>query len=371
VTREAADSTGRPAGPDWALARKALLVRLRSIGDTVLMTPCLAALKQWRPDIETTVLLEPLSAPLLEGHPLVDKLLVVEKSLASRARLVAALKREGFDVAFDLHGGPTASILASLSGARWTVGYAGYRHSRLLRLRAPAPDRLLGRDSLHSVEQQLALLSWSGVPWPAARPRLSLAVSERALASARSKLSSAGLAETAFAVIAPAAAFESKRWPTGGFAEVADHLKERWDLPGVVIAGPGQEETAREVARKTRSAASVIVGLSLPELAALISQSHVFIGNDSGPMHIAAAFARPIVAVFGSSSPGVWHPWTDSPFKVVGSRMNEQESTSASPENLVKRIPAGEVIAAADDVLKLAPGANHRAGAVFQPGIAG
>ena len=70
--------------PDWSRIRRVLLVRLRSIGDTVLMTPCLEALKSWRPELEVTVLMEPLSAPILEAHPLIDQLIVAEKSFAAR-----------------------------------------------------------------------------------------------------------------------------------------------------------------------------------------------------------------------------------------------------------------------------------------------
>ena len=81
--------------PDWSAARKVLLVRLRSIGDTVLMTPCLAALKAMRADLEINVVSEPLAAPLLEDHPLVDHLIVADRSLAARARLVRQLRRAG------------------------------------------------------------------------------------------------------------------------------------------------------------------------------------------------------------------------------------------------------------------------------------
>src|SRR5262249_18582668 len=195
----------------------------------------------------------PLAAPLIEGHPLVDQLIVVEKSVAARIRLVRELRRLRFDVAFNLHGGTTATWLTRLSGAASTIGYCGYRHSRLLDLCAPDPDRILGRRELHSVEQQLALLHWAGIPWPDSQSLL-LPLAPEAQCSIRKRLEAA-FEETAisrgFAVIAPAAGFESKRWTADGFAEVAKHLRERWQLPCVVIAGPGEEEIAAEVAFKS------------------------------------------------------------------------------------------------------------------------
>lgn len=355
--------------PDWSRVRKVLLVRLRSIGDTILMTPCLAALKSWRHDIEITVLSEPLAAPVLDGHPLVDNLIITGKSLSSRARLIGRLRGERFDVAFNMHGGSTAAILAKLSGARHTVGYRDYRCSWMLTARAPAPDRILGRTLLHSVEQQLALIHWSGVPWPASRPRLSIAESGEAFAAVRGKLKqAAGLSGAngeglhgSFAIIAPAAAFESKRWTAEGFASVADHLSERWNLPSIIIAGPGQEPLAQKVNAMMRSKAFVMVGLSLKELVALIGLARVFVGNDGGPMHIAAAAGRPIASVFGSSNANVWHPWTDSPYKIVksGAQTERRKDTNAAStteetEFAIRRVPVDEVIAAVDEVLETA-----------------
>src|SRR6185295_15556016 len=115
-------------------------------------------------------------------------------------------------------------------GARHTVGYRGQRGSRLLNERAPAPSIILGREQIHSVEQQLALLKWAGLRLPD-YPRLSIAKSTSATGSVRTRLVSAGippsaLASARFAIVAPGAAFESKRWSSSGFASVIDHLKE-------------------------------------------------------------------------------------------------------------------------------------------------
>ncbi len=329
---------------DWTTVRRVLLIRLRSIGDTVLMTPCLSELKAWQPRLEISVITEPTAAPLLENHPLVDKLIIARSTLGSRLALAGQLRRERYDLAFNLHGGTTATFIAALSGARHTVGYRAYRYSRLLTKRAPAPELLLGRKRVHSVEQQLALLYWSGVP-ETKRPRLSLAVSPEALARVKERLGSLGLEangsrEPNFACIAPAAAFASKRWPSKRFADVACHLRDRWGLPSVVIAGAGEEHLAREVRAAIDDAGSksethILTGLSLEELVTLLSLASVFVGNDSGPAHIAAAFDRPMVVVFGSSNPNVWHPWTESAYKIIcpagGPEIDDREIDSIAP----------------------------------------
>ncbi len=329
---------------DWSEVRRVLLVRLRSIGDTVLMTPCLSALKSFRPDAKVAVLMEPLSAPVLEDHPLVDDLLIVRPGAAKRARLSVKLRPMRFDVAFNMHGGTTGAILAAVSGAKSTIGYRDYGFSWMLDKRAPSPDQILGREGLHSVDQQLALLNWSGVPLPQTKPKLSLTVSDAARQSVRARLAQLGIdisaEEKRFAVLAPAAAMESKRWPAEGFASVADQLSKDWNLPSVIIAGPGQENIALDVAQLARSPAKPLTGIGLKELIALLELSGLFIGNDSGPMHIAAALARPVVALFGSSNATVWHPWTDSPYRIL------------QAEDGIRQIRANDVIASVEEVIR-------------------
>jgi ADP-heptose:LPS heptosyltransferase len=329
-----------------------LLIRLRSIGDTVLMTPCLEALHQWQPAIEIAVVSEPLAAPILDGHPLVDRLFVVGKSTGARVSAIARIRRWKPEAAFNLHGGSTGMIIAALSGAYYSVGYRDQRGSGLLTTPVPAPDEVLGRKEIHSVEQQLALLYWSGVPWPQ-HPRVSVVNGEpNASASLRQRLLDLGITASSLeskriAFIAPGAAFESKRWRAEGFTAVVNHLAAR-DIQSIVIAGPGQETLAREVAASARDGAPVLSGITLNELMVLFGMAGIFIGNDSGLMHLAAAAGCPTVAVFGSSNPDVWHPWTDAVYRVLG---GERGKPDCDVRGSIDSIEAGSVIAAIDEVL--------------------
>ena len=318
------------------------------------MTPCLQALNDWQPSTEISVVTEPAAAPVLEGHPLVDHLFVTGKALTSKLSLAARLRSKAFDLAFNLHGGTTAMLLTAISGAKHTFGFRGQRGSWLLNERAPAPDVLLGRKTVHSAEQQLALLSFAGVPVPL-QPRLSLTIDAGASAGARAKLMGAGLTASSlasgrFAIIAAGAAFESKRWGARGFASVIDHLDSRWQLESIIIAGPGQELLAGEVAGFSNSNPWVLSGISLAELKAVIGVfGRVFVGNDSGPMHIAAALECPVVAVFGSSNPDVWHPWTGAAYRVLG---GERGTPDSNVRGSIDTIEVDEVIAAVDEVLE-------------------
>lgn len=349
-------STVSTSSVDWPRVRSVLLVRLRSIGDTVLMTSCLEALKAFQPGVEIAVVIESLAQPIVEGHPLVDKLFVTGKSPASRIGLMTRLRRERFDVAFNLHGGTTGMLIAAMSGAMHTIGFRGQRGSWLLTDRAPAPDVILGRDRIHSVEQQLALLQWAGVPMPE-RPLLALRIDPNAAASVRMKLMNSGidttsLASARFAIVAPGAAFESKRWSARGFTSVIDHLSDRWKLESIIVAGPGQEALATEVADSAGSNPTVLSGITLAELTAVIGTfGFVFVGNDSGPMHIAAALDCPIVAMFGSSNPDVWHPWTEVPYRVLG---GERGIADGNTRGSIELITIDEAMSAVDEVLQIA-----------------
>src|SRR5215203_3985591 len=154
-----------PARWDWSRVRSVLVVRLRSIGDTVLATPSLHALRRFLPHARIDVLLEDWVAPLLEGSDEVDRVLTVRrKSQSSRLRVARQLRAEGYDVAYNLHGGSTAALLLRASGARQRVGYADYAYASLHNHAAPPSAELWGSEKTHSAEQQLALLGWTGVP---------------------------------------------------------------------------------------------------------------------------------------------------------------------------------------------------------------
>src|SRR5215210_3667066 len=230
-----------PARWDWSQVRRVLVVRLRSIGDTVLATPSLRALRRFLPHARIDVLLEDWVAPLLEGSGDVDRVLTVRrKSQASRLRVACQLRSEGYDVAYNLHGGSTAALLVRASGARQRVGYADYAYAALHNHHAPPSAELWGREQTHSAEQQLALLGWTGVP-VTDRPASRLAVLPEVSATVARRLrDEARLADgRRFALVHPAAAFETKTWAAENFARVVEHLASR-GLATVAVAARGE-----------------------------------------------------------------------------------------------------------------------------------
>lgn len=304
-----------PARWDWESVKRVLVVRLRSIGDTVLATPSLFALKRFLPDAQVDILVEDWVAPLLTDHPYVDNVIVLERGgFITRARVARELRAERYDVVYNLHGGTTATFLTRASGARHRVGFKTYQYANLHTALVPSPLLLWGQQKTHSVEQQLALLGWTGVP-VSDKPRTELGISPGAVESVNQQLANAGLADRQIALIHPAAAFETKRWATENFARVAEFVAERGLAP-VAIAAPNELGIIDALLNES-SVHVLSLELSLPEVTALAARSRVFVGNDSGIAHIAAAVGTPSVVVFGSSNVAHWRPWNRAKAEVV------------------------------------------------------
>jgi predicted lipopolysaccharide heptosyltransferase III len=339
---------------DWSKVRKILLVRLRSIGDTVLATPSISALKRFLPHVEVDLLVEDWVAPLLSNHPHLNKVVVLERGgFMTRARVARELRAANYDVVYNLHGGTTATFLTRATGARQRVGFQSYQYAQLHNHQAPSPLLLWGQQKTHSVEQQLALLGWTGVP-VTDRPRTQLGISPEAAEAVNHQLGAVGLADRKVALIHPAAAFATKQWAAENFARVAEHVANRGLAP-VAVAAPHE----RAVLDNLVAASAVEVAtfdLSLPEVTALAARSQLFVGNDSGIAHIAAAVGTKSVVIFGSSNIAHWRPWNSAAAEVVFEAMPCQPCHGyfcekfAQPECIL-RVPVTRVTAAIDRVL--------------------
>lgn len=353
----ASEESPEPLAPprwDWESVKRVLVVRLRSIGDTVLATPSLFALKRFLPEAQVDILVEDWVAPLLTDHPHIDNVVVLERGgFMTRARVARELRAERYDVVYNLHGGTTATFLTRASGARHRVGFKTYQYANLHTTLAPSPLLLWGQQKTHSVEQQLALLGWTGVP-VSDKPRTQLGISPGAVESVNQQLANAGLGDRQIALIHPAAAFETKRWATENFARVAEFVAERGLAP-VAIAAPHESQIVNDLLGEA-SVKILSLDLSLPEVTALALRSKLFIGNDSGIAHIAAAVGTPSVVVFGSSNVAHWRPWNRAKAEVVFEELPCQPChgyfcEKFSQPECILRVPVTRVAAAIERCL--------------------
>lgn len=272
-----------------------VLIRLRSLGDTVLATPAFSMLRRAVPDARIHVAMDDRFAELLDDQPHIDGVLRIKHraGVLGKSRLLMQIRALKPNLCLDMHGGSTAAWLTALSGAAWRVGFAHFRQSWAYNIRVPRAQDVLGRAAdakVHTAEHHAAAVVHLGARYEEIP---------------RARLAAGWVGESPpYAIIHPGAADATKTWNADGFRAVARELHKRHRLEPMFVVGPGEEELARQFADH-----KVHLGLPMPALVSLIANARLFVGNDSGPAHIAAAFGVPCVVVFGSSDSSVWHPW--------------------------------------------------------------
>ena len=255
------------------------IIRLRSLGDCVLSTPAIRLLKEHRPDLEVAVLVEDRFAAVYRGNPQIG--FVFSNELRS-------LRQFRPDLVLNLHGGTRSARLTALSGAPQRAGFDIFKPSWIYNIPIPTAQQTLGiARRVHTAEHAASAMFALGVPITEV-PRASVpAVAGR-------------IVEGAYAVIHPFAALPEKTWSS--FVRVAKFVSEILHLEPVFIGGPADDLTPF---REWRTFANA----PLEDIARLMRDASLFVGNDSGPAHIAAAFGRPSVVLFGPSDAEIWSPW--------------------------------------------------------------
>ena len=302
---------------------KLLIVRLRLIGDVVFTTPVIRALRRRYPDAHLTYLVESAAAPVVAGNPHLNDIMTVAHShgwrrLADDLRLAAKLRNERFDVAIDLHGGPRSAWLTWATRAPVRVGYDVAGRSWMYTSAVHRPRGLRPR---HSVLNQWDLLAALDPAWPAPDPDrdpVEMPITAEADRSIAHRLRGWGVpADARVIVLHVSAGNPFRRWPESAFAELAAALAgrhaNRWVL---ITSGPSDHEAAARVVDASRqlvgeSAARIVdaEGLSLTELRALFDRTSVYVGGDSGPLHVAATSKAPIVGLYGPTLAERSAPW--------------------------------------------------------------
>jgi ADP-heptose:LPS heptosyltransferase len=258
-----------------------LIVRLRSLGDSVLTTPAIRILRSALPSARISVIVEPRFAGVFLGNPDIDNVIAPAHRNALR---VSA------DLTINLHGGSRSLVFTALSRAPFRAGFAHFRHGWVHNVKIPAAQEILGvTRKVHTAEHLASAMFFLGAP-------------RQEIPRARLFASAPFSNPREYAVIHPMASAAAKTWPAERFLEVARHIDVHLGLEPVFIGGPG-ESLARF------SPYRCLAGEPLEATKRLLSSASLFVGNDSGPAHMAAAFGIPVVVLFGASDPVVWAPW--------------------------------------------------------------
>ena len=287
---------------------RVLFTRLRSLGDTVLMTPMLSVMKRV-PGWQVGVVIETPYEQVLQNNPNVDFIFVIENHRnrwMARLRTIRKIRAFRPTLAIDLHGGTTSALLTALSGAPRCVGYLQSRHSYLYNVKVPDSREIWGREHVHTVEHQLSILKHLGFPVEPIPPP-EIPVDAEGLESIKDLLAQQGVGDE-FILIHPAAAFDTKQWEAEKFASLANRLLDTGQEV-VITAGPGEGQVLEELREHSSSRVHFLAPLPIPKFSALTSLCSLYVGNDTGSTHIVAALGKKIVVIFGSSDSKVWYPW--------------------------------------------------------------
>ncbi len=256
------------------------IVRLRSLGDCVLSTPALALLKRARADLRVAVVAEARFHALFEHNPDVDDILRPDPRVLRRWRP---------DLCLNLHGGTRSAFLTLVSGARWRAGFGHFRYQFAYNLHIPRAQEILGAErTVHTAEHLASAIFYLGAT-----------VQE----IPRARLGATGQPPPArpYAVLHAVATAPEKTWCADGFLAVARHIEES-GLEAVFIGAAGDD-------LRPFSRYRIVQDAPLGQVKTLLAGASLFVGNDSGPAHMAAAFGLPSVVIFGPSDPAIWAPW--------------------------------------------------------------
>jgi len=352
---------------------KILLVRLRLIGDVVFTTPLIAALRRAYPGARITYLVEPAAAPIVAGNPHLDEIVVAPRRrgagrVLDDLALARRLRRARFDLVLDLHGGPRSAWLAWASGARERIGYDISGRRWMYTHIAPRARDLRPR---HSVQNQWDLLEtipgWAGGGPDRERDRIEMPVDAAADLNMEARLDRAGVRpDDELIVLHVSAGNPFRRWPEPFFAETAAAIAQGGDKRRVVFSsGPSDRAAASRIATDARArlgaGARRIIELGefdLKELRALIGRSALFVGGDTGPLHIAAATDTPVVGIYGptlAARSAPWRPASIATFSIertdLACRPCDQRTCAPGDFRCLTQLPPAAVIAAAEEAL--------------------
>jgi heptosyltransferase-1 len=291
--------------------RSILLVRLSARGDVVLASPLIQAFRRTYPEARIAWLAEPHVKDLVLNNPHLDEVIVWNRTewmqLLRRGRVWSAgrravdfvreLRRRKFDVAIDLQGLLRSGAMTYLSRAPIRIGLGPMEGSSVLMTHVVSPDRddhpRVGSWYLH-LAQELGL--------DAGDFRLDVVLSREDEESARRLVSSESLSD--YAVICPFTTRAQKHWFEDRWAELADRMHENLGFTTVILGGPGDVEACRRIQEAARAKTVSLVGkTTLTEAAAVVKSAALLVGVDTGLTHIAHAFDRPTVTLFGSFVP--------------------------------------------------------------------
>ncbi len=300
-------------GPQPAY-RRILLTRMKFVGDVVLTTPAIRSVRNAFPDAFIAYMADRNAVSLLEHNPHLDEIVPFDfgrPTVVEQPRVIWQLRRRKFDLAVDLFGNPRSALLTYLSGAKTRVGPLRKGRGTLYTVRVADDGKPKSAIAFHN-----QFIEAAGIPATSHKTEIFLTDDERR--EARIYLQWLDLENAPLDMTKPlvgihaGASWPAKTWFAERFAQLADHIKAALGAEVILVAGPKDIEATEQVLRHAVSNIKVVRDIPLRQLAAIISHCSVFIANDAGPMHIAAALGVPTIGLFGPGEENIWFPYDET-----------------------------------------------------------
>ncbi|HNY51189.1 MAG TPA: putative lipopolysaccharide heptosyltransferase III [Smithella sp.] len=292
-----------------------LVIKLRYLGDVLLTIPVFDALRNHFPDAFIAAAVNKGTEDMLTGNPAVNKIFTVEKDsnflsdLRTQLILIRAIRNFKFDMVLELTNNDRGAVLAYVSGAKRRLGYKKKKEN-FLRQSILFTDLIEVEKNLHIAKKNLEMAKALECPLPAIKPVIFWSPQDQAACEQILKDNSLS-DDIPYIVLHPSSNARHKIWTVEGYAALCNYLRDKWAIRTILICGKDPEELRlnREICALAKSHPLNLGGqLTLKQTAVLLSKAALFIGIDSGPMHMATAVNKPVAAIFGPSRAWRWGP---------------------------------------------------------------
>ncbi len=330
-----------------------LIIKLRYLGDVLLATPVITQLRRAFPQAKLTMLVNRGTEDVVKRNQFLDEVLVLEKRvLTSQVDFCLELWRRGFDCVIDLTDGDRSAFLSWITRAPVRVGFnqeQRFRGSAYTKIAVPEPG------DVHRIERDLSALRELGLAPEIGLPVLSLAPEDEE--AGQRILAECGVesGRSQIVMLQPGARYWFKAWPVDRFVELANRLSASHGCQMLVGGGSDEKNLADAIAAQARGKVISLAGrTTVLQYAAILKRCALFVGNDAGPMHMAAALGIPVLGLFGPSNPDEWGPRSETSrtiYKGLDCRQCFHPTCERGELSCMRQISIDEVFEAAVQLL--------------------
>lgn len=348
-----------PCELDPHSVKKILIIRLRRLGDNIMTTPAVTALKQSYPEASLTYIIEEPFREVIEGNPHVDHMIVLprKQKTGDLIKSIRKIRKTKYDILIDLFGGPKAAWITLFAKARLKAGYAVKYKSFIYHIRIPRSPKT---GYIHSAESHLNVVETLGARIHPLPPLFIPEASPKEKKKIDEFIKDHDLADFRIITMHIGAGNEFRDWGPENISELVRLFQQHQEINIILVGAPHEKQRAEQIAEKAGQNIFSLAGqLSLKELRELIKRSVLYIGPDSGPMHLAASTQTPIVAYFGPTLPARFRPW-QAKARIIEKKMDcrvtcRQRECVHSDFRCIRTLTPAEVYAACREMLTERP----------------